>query len=75
MTIQNLSDLDLTTKLGDRQISSKYKLTLRAKGGNKKKEHQDRGETKQTVQNCYSVLVKMFEILNEFFADDKNATY
>ena len=39
MTIQNLSDLDLTTKLGDWQISSKYKLTLRAKGGNKKKEH------------------------------------
>lgn len=39
MTIQNLSDLDLTTKLGDRQISSKYKLALRAKGGNKKKEH------------------------------------
>lgn len=54
MTIQNLSDLDLTTKLGElnhvhMQISSKYKLTLQAKGGNKKKEHQDRGEIKQTV--------------------------
>ena len=42
MTIQNLSDLDLTTKLGElnhvhMQISSKYKLTLQAKDRKKKR--------------------------------------